>query len=69
VHAHKHTLLSRIYGLYKLKMDDTVSVFVIMGNVFNPTIPVHQRYDLKVRPSCAPATRSHRQNALLEMSE
>ena len=49
LHKHHNTLLSRIFGLYKLKMDDTVSVFVIMGNVFNPTVPIHQRYDLKVR--------------------
>ena len=45
----RNTLLSRIFGLYKLKMDDTTSIFVIMGNVFNPTVPIHQRYDLKVR--------------------
>jgi len=44
----RHSLLSRIYGLYKLKLDDTTSTFVIMGNVFNPAIPVHQRFDLKV---------------------
>jgi len=48
----RHSLLSRIYGLYKLKLDDTTSTFVIMGNVFNPAIPIHQRFDLKVPHPC-----------------
>eukprot|EP01097_Dermamoeba_algensis_P007950 TRINITY_DN5132_c0_g1_i1.p1 TRINITY_DN5132_c0_g1~~TRINITY_DN5132_c0_g1_i1.p1 ORF type:complete len:558 (-),score=101.44 TRINITY_DN5132_c0_g1_i1:136-1809(-) len=41
------TLLARIFGLYKLRIDGNVIRFVIMGSIFDTDKEIHQRFDLK----------------------
>eukprot|EP00027_Filamoeba_sp_ATCC50430_P002555 CAMPEP_0168562144 /NCGR_PEP_ID=MMETSP0413-20121227/11967_1 /TAXON_ID=136452 /ORGANISM="Filamoeba nolandi, Strain NC-AS-23-1" /LENGTH=615 /DNA_ID=CAMNT_0008593553 /DNA_START=407 /DNA_END=2254 /DNA_ORIENTATION=- len=43
-----HSYLIRIYGLHSLKLQNDVEIFVVvMGNVFNTPVKIHERYDLK----------------------
>ncbi|KAI9307471.1 hypothetical protein BJ944DRAFT_157993 [Cunninghamella echinulata] len=43
-----NTLLSRIYGLHRIKLPHGKKIhFVVMGNVFPPNKNVHETYDLK----------------------
>jgi 1-phosphatidylinositol-4-phosphate 5-kinase len=46
-----HTLLSRFYGLHRVKLPRGRKIhFVIMNNLFPPHRDIHETYDLKVRP-------------------
>lgn len=45
--ANPDTLLSRIYGLYRLTIGDVVCRFVVMGNIFNASLRIDTRFDLK----------------------
>ncbi len=49
--AYPHTLIARILGLHKIKMQRDGKTqriyFVIMANVFNTTRDIRVRYDLK----------------------
>lgn len=48
VRANPHTLLSRFYGLHRVKMPRGRKIhFVIMNNLFPPHRDVHETYDLK----------------------
>lgn len=48
VKANPHTLLSRIFGLHRVKLPRNKKIhFVVMGNVFPSHKDVHQVYDLK----------------------
>jgi 1-phosphatidylinositol-4-phosphate 5-kinase len=43
-----HTLLSRIFGLHRVKLPGNKKIhFVVMGNVFPPNKDIHEIYDLK----------------------
>lgn len=47
-----HTLLSRFYGLHRVKLPRGRKIhFVIMNNLFPPHRDIHETYDLKVCPS------------------
>lgn len=49
--AYPHTMITRFYGLHKVKFTRTTRIervyFVIMGNVFNTSQNISVRYDLK----------------------
>lgn len=48
VRANPHTLLSRFYGLHRVKMPRGRKIhFVIMNNLFPPHRDIHETYDLK----------------------
>ncbi|KAJ9078772.1 Phosphatidylinositol-4-phosphate 5-kinase [Entomophthora muscae] len=48
VKANPDTLISRIYGLHRVKMAHTRKIhFVVMANVFPPTKDIHSQFDLK----------------------
>ena len=48
VKANPHTLLSRFYGLHRVKLPGGRKIhFVIMNNLFPPHRDVHETYDLK----------------------
>eukprot|EP00892_Ulva_mutabilis_P006728 jgi/Ulvmu1/4427/UM002_0152.1 len=53
VQNNPHTLVTKFYGLYRIKLHSRHAKknrkirFVVMGNVFNAEVPIHQRYDLK----------------------
>lgn len=44
-----NSLLTRFFGLHRLKMSQTRKIyFVVMGNIFPPNKDLHEIYDLKV---------------------
>ncbi|KAJ3247460.1 Phosphatidylinositol-4-phosphate 5-kinase [Chytriomyces hyalinus] len=48
VKANPDTLLSRIFGLHRVKLPGNKKIhFVVMGNVFPPNKDIHETYDLK----------------------
>ncbi|KAJ3278789.1 Phosphatidylinositol-4-phosphate 5-kinase, partial [Borealophlyctis nickersoniae] len=48
VSRNPHTLLSRIFGLHRVKLPGNRKIhFVVMGNVFPPNKDIHETYDLK----------------------
>lgn len=48
VQANPNTLISRIYGLHRVKMHHTTKIhFVVMANLFPPTKDIHSQFDLK----------------------
>jgi 1-phosphatidylinositol-4-phosphate 5-kinase len=48
VHANPHTLLSRFYGLHRVKLPHGRKIhFVIMNNLFPAHKDIHETYDLK----------------------
>lgn len=51
VSTYKHTLITRFYGLHKIKYTKKFGkiriYFIIMANVFNTNREIHVRYDLK----------------------
>jgi hypothetical protein len=48
VKANPHTLLSRFYGLHRVKLPRGKKIhFVIMNNLFPPHKDIHETYDLK----------------------
>ncbi|KAJ3030362.1 UNVERIFIED_CONTAM: Phosphatidylinositol-4-phosphate 5-kinase [Siphonaria sp. JEL0065] len=48
VKANPETLLSRIFGLHRVKLPGNKKIhFVVMGNVFPPNKDIHETYDLK----------------------
>ena len=47
-----HTLISRFYGLHRVKLPRGRKIhFVIMNNLFPPHRDIHETYDLKVLSS------------------
>lgn len=49
VKSNPHTLLSRFYGLHRVKLPRGRKIhFVIMNNLFPPHRDIHETYDLKV---------------------
>lgn len=49
VKQNPNTLLTRFFGLHSLKKgSDRELHFVVMGNLFDSVIPIHEQYDLKV---------------------
>lgn len=50
VKKNPHTLLSRFYGLHRVKLPRGRKIhFVVMNNLFPPHRDIHETYDLKVR--------------------
>jgi 1-phosphatidylinositol-4-phosphate 5-kinase len=48
VQDNPHTLLSRIFGLHRVKLPGNKKIhFVVMGNIFPPHKDIHRIYDLK----------------------
>jgi hypothetical protein len=51
-----NTLIPRFYGLHKLKSINKKDgkaneiYFVVMANLFDSPLPIHEQYDLKVKP-------------------
>jgi 1-phosphatidylinositol-4-phosphate 5-kinase len=47
--SNPHSLLTRLYGLHSVKIQNNVEIFVLlMGNLFNTSRKIHEKYDLKV---------------------
>ncbi|KAI9140672.1 hypothetical protein BKA69DRAFT_1078142 [Paraphysoderma sedebokerense] len=45
---HPNTLITRIFGLYKVKVPGSQTVpFIVMPNVFSPNVNIHEIFDLK----------------------
>jgi len=42
-----NSLLTRFYGLYKIKIGDTTLYFIIMENLFSSPLEIYEIYDLK----------------------
>ena len=56
VKSNPHTLLSRFYGLHRVKLPHGKKIhFVIMNNLFPPHRDIHESYDLKVPFSPSPS--------------
>lgn len=47
IYEHPQTLLQRFFGLYMCIFNDIKMYFVVMNNVFNTSLQVHYKYDLK----------------------
>ena len=47
MYEHPQTLLQRFFGLYMCIFNDIKMHFVVMNNVFNTSLQVHYKYDLK----------------------
>lgn len=52
VRSNPHTLLTKFYGLHRIQVPTASGKsrkirFIVMGNVFNSEVPIHQRFDLK----------------------
>lgn len=46
--TNEDTLLPRFFGLYRIRPKGGNNVrFVVMNNVFNTSLQIHERYDLK----------------------
>ena len=45
--SHPDTLLMRILGLFELQHDSKTHKLVVVANVFNSSLPIHQRFDIK----------------------
>lgn len=42
------SMLLRLYGLHSVRVQDMIEVYVVvMGNLFNTTKKIHEKYDLK----------------------
>lgn len=41
------TLLPQYLGMYRLTVDNQVTYIVVMRNIINSSLPIHQKYDLK----------------------
>jgi len=51
------TLLMRILGQYDLQHDSNTYHLVVLANVFNTTLDIHERFDLKVCSILRPDSR------------
>lgn len=49
VECHGNTLLPQFLGMYRLTVDGDETYMIVTRNVFSPRLPVHKKYDLKVR--------------------
>ena len=47
MYEHPQTLLQRFFGLYMCIFNDIKMHFVVMNNVFNTSLQIHYKYDLK----------------------
>jgi len=47
IYEHPQTLLQRFFGLYMCIFNDTKMYFVVMNNVFDTSLQIHYKYDLK----------------------
>ena len=47
IYEHPQTLLQRFFGLYMCIFNDTKMHFVVMNNVFDTSLHIHYKYDLK----------------------
>jgi len=44
-----NTRLPQYLGMYRITINDSDTYFIVMRNIFSPRIPIHKKYDLKVR--------------------
>lgn len=49
VKCHGSTLLPQFLGMYRVSVDNEDSYMLVMRNMFSHRLPVHRKYDLKVR--------------------
>lgn len=49
VKCHGNTLLPQFLGMYRVSVDNEDSYMLVMRNMFSHRLPVHRKYDLKVR--------------------
>lgn len=49
VKCHGNTLLPQFLGMYRVSVDSEDSYMLVMRNMFSHRLPVHRKYDLKVR--------------------
>ena len=49
VEHHGKTLLPHYLGMYRITVNDQETYKVVMKNIFSPKMPIHKKYDLKVR--------------------
>lgn len=49
VKCHGSTLLPQFLGMYRVSVDSEDSYMLVMRNMFSHRLPVHRKYDLKVR--------------------
>lgn len=50
VKCHGNTLLPQFLGMYRVSVENEDSYMLVMRNMFSHRLPVHRKYDLKVRP-------------------
>lgn len=56
VKCHGNTLLPQFLGMYRVSVDNEDSYMLVMRNMFSHRLPVHRKYDLKVRREGTPAS-------------
>jgi len=44
-----NTRLPQYVGMYRVTINESHTYFVVMRNIFSARIPIHSKYDLKVR--------------------
>uniref|UniRef100_A0A667HGC5 Phosphatidylinositol 5-phosphate 4-kinase type-2 gamma n=1 Tax=Lynx canadensis TaxID=61383 RepID=A0A667HGC5_LYNCA len=49
VKCHGNTLLPQFLGMYRVSVDSEDSYMLVMRNMFSHRLPVHRKYDLKVK--------------------
>lgn len=43
------SLITRLYGLHSIQIQNDVVIYVlVMGNLFNTKLKIHEKYDIKV---------------------
>lgn len=47
--CHGNTLLPQFLGMYRVSVENEDSYMLVMRNMFSHRLPVHRKYDLKVR--------------------
>lgn len=52
--CHGNTLLPQFLGMYRVSVDSEDSYMLVMRNMFSHRLPVHRKYDLKVRREARP---------------
>jgi 1-phosphatidylinositol-4-phosphate 5-kinase len=45
--ANPRSLLTKLYGLHKIKVNDDKIYFIVMGNIFKTDLLIHKKYDIK----------------------
>ncbi len=72
VSSQPHTLLTRFYGLHRVRVNKSNVRFVVMRNVFRTEVQIHRRYDLKgstIGRTAGPEAKSGDPNVTLKVRQ